>query len=1227
MENPYAVDPEQVTTGSYLDERDAALKAAESIQQERTQIRDQKAAELDDPREKEDWGFKALVKEGQSIVSGGLQDTASSLTTFPERTVDALTGEIAKDRKEQGYYRPDWDPFVDYENPIETKTWWGKLLRGVVHFGSMAAVIIPTAKFMAARAGIQIGGGLLANSFVRAAGVGAASDIISKESDGHNALGALRDHYGFIDTPLSTKETDHPVMMKFKNVVEGMGIGMVFDGAAMLLGKGKRSVLKQIETRNQSIKNQTVDAAVAEIREQSTEWSANKNASTADPWQGAHQSTVDPGDAFQQQRRIRKDWGAEDGQTGSVTTAAMRRNVVKTSGESEAMVESVLQGLMSSEKYKGIINSVKAGNQTMAQALGDVVQAYQRITLGRNAADMPAEEFLKEFLQNRPDIVEGVPEVLLSKYVVVGELLVGSLLHQLKATGIGGRELRSLADLTVKDGPAYQIADTMITALTEVKKAKLMTSDKFRKLGVGQSRKAYIKKNVTKEISDSKRAIFEMLKLAKDEPDNKLLDALFETFSAIDNVNGLEDFEAFARKVLLGGKLGTKGGDKTGALIRELEGVFTYSVLSGPKTPMRAIMGTSTATFLRPISTLFGATMRYPFNGDSATVRASLASVAGMIEAIPESFKIFRTKLETYWSGDITDIKTRFSEFSRGDNNWELMRAWVEDSGRANWGERAAFNIANIARRMNDSSFLTYSTKIMAATDDAFAYILGRAKMREKAMRRVLDIQGAGGKLPEITPQVMRQYQDDFYSEIFDGDGNILDKATEFARKEVTLTQDIDGFAKGLFDVFSANPWARPFFLFARTGVNGLNLTAKHTPGLNFLVKEFNDIAWATPDTISKLDPKYGITTVVELANAKALQTGRLAMGSGLIMMASWAYMNGNLSGNGPADRQTRRAWIDADYKPRHITIGGLQVGYDAMEPFNLILSTVADIGDVSQLLGEEWTERQLQKVALVVAQGFTSKSYLAGMTQFVDLFAGREGQAERIIASLMNNTVPMAGLRNELGKLFNPHMKEINSGIMQSLRNRNLITEYLPGEDIPTKYDLLDGKPIRDHDFLTRAFNAISPISLNLTQSPGRQLLFNSGYDLRIGTYYGPDGTNLTDHPEIRSKFQQAIGQQNLELKLNELAEDPRIIESIEIMNRDIRSGNRGDFEPGDYYHNRQIEYWFNQARNAAWGQIQGQPDIQRIKNEQAQAKAKRIRKTYETTNSTQSILNMQPK
>ena len=37
----------------------------------------------------------------------------------------------------------------------------------------------------------------------------------------------------------------------------------------------------------------------------------------------------------------------------------------------------------------------------------------------------------------------------------------------------------------------------------------------------------------------------------------------------------------------------------------------------------------------------------------------------------------------------------------------------------------------------------------MAATDDAFAYILGRAKMREKAMRRVLELQDNGIQTPK----------------------------------------------------------------------------------------------------------------------------------------------------------------------------------------------------------------------------------------------------------------------------------------------------------------------------------------------------------------------------------------------------------------------------------------------------------------------------------------------
>ena len=170
-----------------------------------------------------------------------------------------------------------------------------------------------------------------------------------------------------------------------------------------------------------------------------------------------------------------------------------------------------------------------------------------------------------------------------------------------------------------------------------------------------------------------------------------------------------------------------------------------------------------------------------------------------------------------------------------------------------------------------------------------------------------------------------------------------------------------------------------------------------------------------------------------------------MAIGSAVVFMAAQAWMNGKMTGNGPADRQKRQGWIDAGYLPRTIELAGIRVEYDAIEPFNLIMSTIADVGDASELMGEEWTERELQKIALVVAQAISSKSYLAGIQSFTDLFAGRPGQAERIVASLMNNQLPLAGLRNELGKLFVPHMREIGSGIDQSIRNRNLIFELLP--------------------------------------------------------------------------------------------------------------------------------------------------------------------------------------
>ena len=1209
-------------TREAIDEFRQREQARQVAAQQDIQREEQAVSEQVDPRNAETWGAKALIKEGQSILSGGLQDTASSLATFPERTIDALSGEMQREKEEKGKYTPEWTPFNSYDNPIETKTWWGKQLRGLVHFGSLALGTVAAAKAVAATGVVTIPAGLVgltSSSLARGAAIGAVSDLISKESDEQNVLGALRQRYGWADTPLATKDTDHPVMMKIKNIVEGMGIGLVFDGVAYTLKKGSKPVVDQIIKRNKSLDDQTLEAGVAQLRRAETEFRADKNRPLAEPHQGAHISQVEPELARTQLSRTRKEWGAEEGSAGSVTTPVERERIAQYGETDDKTVERIAKTLMSSEKFAKELKAAKGDRKALADKFREHVDAHQRITQGREAGDMSAREYLKDVIESQKDMVDGI-EILTSKDVVTLDLVVGTLLKQLRDTGIAGREIADIVDIDAIDGPTKQIVDTMLSALFLTKKARFVKSDSFRELGVGKKRKNAINEVVRKDVEASRDAILSVLNIAKDGDDDLLM-AVYEAFSMMKDMNTLDDFDHWARKVILGGQLEPGGINRTGTLIRELEGVMTHSILSGPKTPIRAIMGTSTATFLRPLATAIGAGLRYPFNGDAITFKSSLASVNGMLEAIPESFTLFRDKLNSYWKGDIASIKTRFSEYSKGDENWEVLRRWAEDSGRASAGETAAFRVANMARSMNNSNFLTYSTKIMAATDDAFAYILGRAKMREKAMRKVLELQEGGYRTPKITKDLMKAYEDDFYSQIFDTNGNIIDEATKFGRKEVTLTQELTGFAKGLNDVFSAAPLAKPFFLFARTGVNGLALTGKFTPGFNFLVKEFNDIALARPDNLDNV-AKYGITNPVELANAKALQTGRLAIGSAVTFMAAQAWMRGDLNGNGPVDRQKRQLWLDSKWEPRTIKLGAVRVGYDQFEPFNLIMSTIADIGDASELMGQEWTEGELQKISLVVAQAITSKSYLAGIQSFVDLFGGRPGQFDRIIAGLANNQIPLAGLRNELGKLLTPYMREISSGVDQSIRNRNLIFEnFAEGENkLPLKYDMLNGKPLKDWDFLTRAFNAVSPISLSLDQSPGRNFLFDSGYDLRKSTYYAPDGTNLTDMPRIRSEFQRAIGLQNLERELDKMAVDPRMLASMDKMYEDIRSGRRAEYDARDYYHNIMIKRLFDRARRQAWASISTRYDVaEAIRDRRARELAQQTKQ-----DTTANILNI---
>ena len=1140
---------------------------------------------------------------------------------------------------------------------------------------------------------------------------GARVDLVSRYSQDDNALGVLDQHFPGVGGPLATQKHDHPMVKTLKNVVEGMGLGVISDtvleGMQLAVKKGAPKIseqfkgsrkLQEIEQGKRELEgSQKVRAEIASIekklganpnkaaydqakleldeaieqvkirkgnaakkamaraqldrdiaegkfesaRKDYNNWApegedkaelverlaelrkqVDDSAEQYSPYknepkeihEGNATSVENLDDVLETQQIMKNEWGADKGSTGGLFTRTAISNMAEFADMGWKELEGYANAIEKSPKIKADILEYKKAGRTPQDYYNENLMLFDQMVRGRELTDLTTEEFMAPIYKivgamQPKKFADGSQVEFLDQGFVKGlDMVTGDLLRRLRDTGIMSRELEQIVDVNGRGGPANNMVEMLIAVSKMTKMSRMIAGQNLQALkkgGIGTKKK--LLDAVDAAAMEDIKALQLATKLAG-EGNDELLTGIRHYISMADDVHNVEDLMAFLRAKMRGGEL--NGSKRTGLLIKELEMVMVNSVLSGPKTPVRAIMGTSSATFMRPMSQALGAAM----TGNGQVFREALADANGMIQAIPDSFNLFKRNLNAYWTGDLADVKTRFAERTATDENWEAMGYLIEKNGT--FGDKAAYRMGNMARSLNDNRFLTYSTKVMAATDDAFGYILGRGRLRSKAFREVMGELGEGN-FKDVSPKAIADAENRLVDKIFDVDGNLKDEYIINAKQEATLTQEINGFAKGLNKIFEETPWAKPFFLFAKTGVNGLNLTAKHTPGFNFLVKEWNDINFARPDNLDTV-AQYGIKTAEDLANAKAIQYGRLAMGSAVIFMAGQKFLSGGLHGNGPADRTKRQMWMDSGWRPRTIKIGDAWVSYDAFEPFNQVLSIIGDIGDHQELMGEEWSQDNLQKLAVVIAQGITSKSYMAGLTQFVDLFAGQPGQLNRIAASLMNNTVPLSSLRNELGKVFTPYTRELGSDIASSIRNRNLITEALASNELPVKYDMLTGQPIKDWDFITRMFNAVSPVSMNADYSPGRELLFNSGYDLRTSTYYAPDGTNLTDNPALRSLFQKAIGDQRIILDLDKMAADEGIQRSVALMNYNRKNGLRHT-DPGDYVHNKRIAKLFEKAKKKAWATVSKDP---RAKTLMAEARQREIDNQMANKESIQRLL-----
>jgi len=1174
------------------------------------------------------------------------------------------------------------------------KTWWGPILANGVHFYGLGRMVSrsPAGKLLPSpttvKGDVVIGA---VGSAISAESQQASmtqqlydSKIVAKVP----WAGEFLQEQVVANLPTRTKPEDHPLLKTFKNVVEGMGFDAVI---GRILAKFDTALEKRGTRLNQmrraNIENQKFEAAKAENDaieanlpqqtadlQQATEalngleaqakgmpdgpqkdqalaeienlkadlqteaemlqtgkFSAYSNPDMADPWQGSPNSmAASLTDQAAQTKRLHEAYPIDGANsTDSMFTPVQANRMATESGMMESEIVDLAKRYLKESDFEMMTDSARAMGKSFKEAYGYSFERLQEV-LGRDKTAVDAEDFWKPFFDEAVQYPNGAKSWMIEN-VVIADMVNASLFSQLRDLGLASKELAEIADLRDVDGPFKTIADRLIVGLTNVKRSRhIWGTDGQTLRGKLLANKADGKAELA-EITEAFRAESEatvnmMMKLAENAKNGDTIMALADVFAKADSPQNWMDLDAFMRNRLTSGGLN----EKPGYLVKELASMQVNSMLSSAKTPQRAIFGTFSSGFFRNVAHVAGGYMRF----DTDTARANAAALNAYFQTIPEAWTVFRKNLGSYWAGDVKTVQSRFQESRRvADDDWEAQRAWTMTRG--NVGDQIAFGFADWVRTLNDPRNLlgriaTASSASLSAGDDAFRVILARSRARERAMRQALDDTKVGN-VTEVNDKLIRQYEDNFYKEYLDKNGNLSFESDAYLQstfEEATLTKDLSGFGAAIQRMMESTPYTEPFFRFARTGINGMMVSYKNTPLLGLAHKESIDIIRANANNLDSVR-KYGINTVEDLANAKALVAGRQAVGGTLVTMGSLHYLNGGLTGDGPLDPQQRKIWESTGWQPRSIKIGNVWVSYENFEPFNNILAAIANTGDSIRLMGPEWGAKSMAEISLAVGQGAMSKSYLQGLGQFSDLFTTDFSRQQKVLASLANNTVPLAGLRGDLGKLINPYMREINNSWWETLRNRNLTSEVIAGQPLPIKYDVLNGQPVRDWNFMERMWNAFSAFNVRFEQSPGRTLLHNSNYDMPLAITRSFDGLDLSDYPQFRSWFQEEMGNhrvngKSLEDELNTLAARPEVQKSVQIMYDDIRRGDRSKDPMQAYVHNSLINDRIETWRDAAWAAVRRKhPEVEVL----YKAREDLAVNTYQTRQKTLEFLQKAPR
>lgn len=627
---------------------------------------------------------------------------------------------------------------------------------------------------------------------------------------------------------------------------------------------------------------------------------------------------------------------------------------------------------------------------------------------------------------------------------------------------------------------------------------------------------------------DAKNTVDTLRNVAKERPDmlKPLLMAYEMTDGKVNTIGKLNDWIKKSTGTL--SKAVIDGDTSTPSLVLQGAWANVYnSILSAGGTVLKAAQATGVLLIQKPVATFAGAFI----SGDKRQIARAVYQYKAIQEtffekAFPYMGSVFRkasqNPSEVAWL-----MKDDFVR--KNEQSIAVLKAAADVAAKdGEFGPQMMVEIIEAQWDMANNPVLKWGVNGMTAIDGFSTSVIANIEARGRAFDAVT-FQG----LKEYDETTANLIAKGAYDEMWDKNtGQLTDKAVQWASREINMNLKDSG-VEALSALVNKAPILKPFFMFPKTSSSMIRFADSMSP-VSVFVREHNSMTYKPTDAfneeeISQILTSRGIT-VDETARMKfeslvAEYRGRKAIGYMSVVAGGMLFMQDRLTGDGEANKQTRRAQGEYN-RPRRSVQGldGKWYSYEFLGPAADLLAAQANTMEAFTDLSEKDFSNNMSRVMWITSANLTGKSYLSTLEPLFAVLSGNPAAFNRFAAQQLNAAVPLAGMRSELARIMSPERRVIEDDLADNIMNRNPFGKN--GLDIQTSW--ITGKQIKGGmGFWERVMDQYLPWKVGVEVTPAEQFLIDVEWDARPSLQ--TDGYGVEYSNEQRAELYRLMGEQKV--------------------------------------------------------------------------------------------------